>query len=483
MRTFIGIDTGTSGTKALLLGEDGTVLARATAEYSLSSPAPGWSEQSPEEWWRAAEQCLETLSKQYTGPVSGIGLTGQMHGAVFLDEHGTVVRPAILWNDQRTVQECAEIDAAVGPERVRTITRNPPLTGFQLPKILWLRKHEPEAFARVRRVLLPKDYIRFRLTGTQVADLSDASGIGALDVERRAWSTEILSALHLDRSLFPDAVESAERTGVVSSGPYGGVMVAAGGGDQAAGGVGTGAVRDGVVSVSLGTSGVVFTALTNLPAAPTEQAHTFCHATGRWHAMTVMLSCGGAVRWLRDTFYPGVSYDDITADAARVPAGADGLTFLPYLTGERSPHNDPEATGSLSGLTIRHTRAHVARAVFEGVTFGLLDGLNVLRSMGVSPAELRISGGGAKSAFWRQLLADAMGVPCVTLPSDEGPSYGAALLAGVAAGAWPTIQVACDAVVRVADRVEPNRALGDAYARAYDRYRALYPALRSWGRS
>jgi len=478
VKTLVGIDVGTSGTKALVMHDDGVVTRRATAEYPLSTPHPGWAEQDPTDWWAAVETVLGQVGG--TRDVDAIGLTGQMHGAVFLDANGDVVRPAMLWNDQRTERECAQIDEIVGASRVRAITWNPPLTGFQLPKLLWLRTHEPAAFARVRSVLLPKDYIRFKLTGERITDVADASGTGLLDIAKRTWSTEMLEALDLDPSLFPRVVESGEVAGVTRDG----VPIAAGAGDQAAAGVGTGTVRPGIVSVCLGTSGVVFTALDALPAGPTEQAQTFCHANGRWHVMAVMLSCGGAVRWLRDTMYPGVSYDDITADADSVSPGADGVTFLPYLTGERSPHNDPRATGAFCGLTVRHTRAHLARAVFEGVTYGLLDGLDVLRGTGVAPTQLRLTGGGAVSPFWRQLIADVTGTPCVTLSCDEGPGYGAALLAGVAANIWPTIADACDAVIHIHHTTEPRG--GDSasrYATAARAYRELYPHLRAWGRA
>jgi xylulokinase len=480
MPVFAGIDVGTSGVKGVLVADDGRVLGQGLAEYPLMTPHAGWAEQDPERWWSAAESVLDRLVRTYGGQPDAIGLTGQMHGAVFLDEHDQVIRPAILWNDQRTTRECALIDEVVGRDRVRAITWNPPLTGFQLPKLLWLRANEPDAFARVRRVLLPKDYLRFRLTGTYASDVSDASGTGAFDVAARQWSGALLSALDIDAGLFPSVVESACSAGATASG----IPVAGGGGDQAAAGVGTGAVRDGIVSVSLGTSGVVFTSLDQLPAAPTEQAHTFCHANGRWHAMTVMLSCGGAVRWLRDTLYPGVSYNDITAEAATVAPGAEGVTFLPYLTGERSPHNDPGATGSFSGLTVRHTRAHLARAVFEGVTYGLLDGLDVLRGMGVRPTELRVTGGGAESLFWRQLLADVTGLPCVTLVCDDGPAYGAALLAGVTAETWPDVGAACDAVIRQRETIDPrNDSSVQAYADAREQYRTLYTHLRPWRRA
>lgn len=470
MPKLLGIDVGTSGCKALLIDETGRVLRSASAEYPLSVPQPMWSEQNPADWWQGVQSCLAEIGEPNP---DAIGLTGQMHGAVFLDENDEVIRPAILWNDQRTSVECEQIDAIVGPDKVRDITRNPPLTGFQLPKILWLRNHEPENFARVRSVLLPKDYIRFMLTGDKVTEVSDASGTGIFDVARRTWSTEMMTALDLSPSLFPRCVESKEVTGKTSVG----TPVVGGGGDQAAGAVGTGAVRPGVISVSLGTSGVVFTAIDAPNYDSGGAAHTFCHANGSWHAMGVMLSCGGALRWYRDTFGGGSSYDELSAGAAKVGPGADGLTFLPYLTGERAPHNDPFARASWSGATLAHTREHFSRALFEGISFGLLDGLNLLRELGASSSQIRITSGGAKSAFWVQMLADMFETPCVTLESDEGPAMGAAILAGVGIGLWPDVGAACDGVVKIKSEFSPTNI---DYHHAYKKYRDLYLYLKSW---
>ncbi len=470
MAKLLGIDVGTSGCKVLLIDETGTVLKQASAEYPLSVPQPMWSEQNPEDWWAGVQSCLGEINEP---EVDAIGVTGQMHGAVFLDAAGEVIRPAILWNDQRTVEECADIDRIVGADRVRAITCNPPLTGFQLPKLIWLRKNEPENFARVTSLLLPKDYIRFKLTGEKVAEVSDASGTGIFDVPNRTWSTEMREALDLSPSLFPRVVESDEITGRTPNG----IPVIGGGGDQAAGAVGTGTVEPGVISVSLGTSGVVFTALSNSNYDKSGATHTFCHANRAWHGMGVMLSCGGALRWVRDTFFSGLSYDEMSALAATSPIGAQGLTFLPYLTGERCPHNDPTARGSLSGLTLAHTRADIARAVFEGLSCGLLDGLNCLRALGAETSEIRVTSGGAKSHFWVQMLADMFGAPCRSLESDEGPAMGAALLAGVGIGLWPNVATACQATIRTKSEIGPS---GADYAAVYARYRALYPALKDW---
>jgi xylulokinase len=469
MPNLLGIDVGTSGCKAILIDGDGRVLRQASAEYPLSTPRPLWSEQNPEDWWSGVQSCLQEIGEI----PDAIGVTGQMHGAVFLDERDEVIRPAILWNDQRTEAECRQIDEVVGPARVRAITCNPPLTGFQAPKLLWLRNQEPENFARVRSLLLPKDYIRFKLTGEKATDVSDASGTGLFDVPHRHWSEEMMALLDLEPRMFPVCRESFVDTGSTAQG----TPVIAGGGDQAAGAVGTGAVAPGVVSVSLGTSGVVFTALPSAEYDPAGAAHTFCHANGAWHAMSVMLSCGGALRWYRDTFCPGTSFDAIMGEAAQAPAGALGATFLPYLSGERSPHNDPRARGSLSGLTLSHERAHLSRAVVEGISFGLLDGFNLLSKLGARADEIRVTGGGAKSAFWVQLLSDLFGKPCSTLECDEGPGYGAAILAGVGLGHWSDVRSACRDVVRVEETRTPS---GVDYAESYARFGALYPSLRKW---
>jgi xylulokinase len=472
MARLLGIDIGTSGCKAVLIDETGRMLASASAEYPISTPQTLWSEQDPEDWFIGVQKCLEAIDAK----PDAIGLTGQMHGAVFLDSEDKVIRPAILWNDQRTVAECAEIDHAVGQSRVRELTGNPPLTGFQLPKILWLRNHEPEAFTRLRSVLLPKDYIRLRLTGVKAGDVSDASGTGAFDLNRRCWSREILSAVGLPESLFPSVYESDEITAKTAAG----IPVVAGGGDQAAGAVGTGAVNPNVLSISLGTSGVVFNALDEPRVDPNGAVHTFCHANRGWHAMGVMLSCGGAVRWLRDTLYPETNYDAITAQAEQSVPGCRGLTFLPYLTGERTPHNDPLARAAWAGLTLAHTRADLARAVFEGVTFGLRDGFDRLRALGAPASEARVTGGGAKSRFWLQLLADVFEMPCVTLESDEGPAFGAALLAGVGIGLYADVAKACSVTIRRKDEISPSSR---DYSTQIANYRALYPSLREWSSS
>lgn len=469
MPKLLGIDVGTSGCKLILIDGEGNVLKQASAEYPLSVPKPLWSEQNPEDWWTGVQKCLAEIGEM----PDAIGVTGQMHGAVFLDENDQVIRPAILWNDQRTEAECRQIDEVVGAARVRAITCNPPLTGFQAPKLLWLRNNEPENFAKVRSILLPKDYIRFRLTGEKATEVSDASGTGLFDVAHRHWSEEMIALLDLDSKIFPRCVESSVETGSTPEG----IPVVGGGGDQAAGAVGTGAVAKGVVSVSLGTSGVVFTSIDTPNYDPNGAAHTFAHANGAWHAMSVMLSCGGALRWLRDTVFPGHDYSEIMAAAESVPLGSEGATFLPYLSGERSPHNDPRARGGWSGLTLGHTRAHLARSVVEGVSFGLRDGFGLLADLGASAGEIRVTSGGAKSAFWVQMLADLFGKPCCTLECDEGPAYGAAILAGVGIGHWDNVEAACQGVIKVRRTFEPGTA---DYSEAYARFRSLYPATRDW---
>lgn len=469
----MGLDIGTTSAKAIVVDERGRVLQSATRGYPLSMPQPGWCEQDPEDWWRAARECIEELAP--TRP-DAIGLTGQMHGSVFLDGEGGVIRPAILWNDQRTAAECDWLLGHLGRERILSTTCNPPMTGFQIGKILWLRAHEPGAFDRVRKVLLPKDFVRLRLTGELATDVTDASGTGVFDVPNRRWSDAMLGALQLPPSFFPVAYESPMRTGVTASTTAlpAGLPVAAGAGDQAAGAVGVGAVAPGVISVSLGTSGVVFAPLTEPSYDPKGTVHTFCHASGAWHAMSVMLSCGGALEWFRGAIMPDASLADLDALAREAPAGADGLTFLPYLAGERSPHADPNVRGAFVGLSLAHRRAHLARAVLEGVTFGLADGLNALQTLGVSGQELRVTGGGARSDLWVELLASVTGKPCVRLGLDEGPAFGAAILAGVAIGVWPDVASATSQCVRTSQRIEPS---DEDLAPAYARFRRGYPAL------
>lgn len=471
MAKLLGIDVGTSGCKVLLIDESGRVRKSASREYQISVPHARWSEQNPDDWWHGVQECLAEIGET----PDAIGVTGQMHGSVFLDQNDEVIRPALLWNDQRTTAEVEEIERTIGLSSAMEITANPPLTGFQLPKLLWLRNHELSNYQKVRSVLLPKDYIRFKLTSEKVTEVSDASGTGLLNVGCREWSTPMMRALELDPALFPPVVESSVITGKTKEG----VPVVGGGGDQAAGAVGTGAVVPGIISVSLGTSGVVFTSIESPRYDPNGSAHTFCHANKGWHAMGVMLSCGGALKWYRDTLGNRSSYDELSDEASTIEPGSEGLTFLPYLTGERCPHNDPFARASLSGLTLGHSHAHLSRAVYEGISFGLLDCMNLLKGLGATTEEVRVTSGGAKSKFWVQMLADMFETPCLTLESDEGPAFGAAILAGVGIGIWPDVATACLATVRAREWTTPG---GPDYRDAYRRYRDLYPALLTWNR-
>ena len=496
MTAFLGIDIGTSGTKTLLVDPTGRILASAVSEYPVSNPHPGWSEQDPEDWWRATASSVQSALSQSRLPatdVAGIGLTGQMHGSVFLDADGRVLRPAILWNDQRTAEECDEITKTVGAECLIDLVSNPALTGFTAPKILWLRRHEPDLFRRCVSVLLPKDYVRFRLTGVKATEVSDASGTLLLDVRRRRWSSEMLAALDLDPSLLPECFESPEPSSAVSAeaarltGLVSGTPVVGGGGDQAAGAVGNGIVRRGVISATLGTSGVVFAFADRPQTDALGRVHTFCHAVpGKWHVMGVMLAAGGSFQWFRNNLSQtekalaaerGVDpYELLTELAAQAQPGCEGLMFLPYLTGERTPHRDPFARGGWVGLTARHTRADLVRSLLEGVTFGMRDSLEIIREMGVTVDQVRVSGGGARSAFWRQLQADIYGLPVHTINAAEGPAFGAALLAMVGTGTYESVAAACDAAIQVTGVTEPSGARA-VYDEAYPVWQQLYPRL------
>jgi xylulokinase len=474
---LVGIDVGTSAVKGLAVAPDGEVLALEEAGYPLSTPRPGWAEQDPDDWWAATEAVLERLRARVGRP-AGIGLSGQMHGLVALDSGGGVLRPAILWNDQRTAAECAEIESAVGLERLIELTGNRALPGFTAPKLLWLRRHEPETYAAIARVMLPKDYVRLRLCGEWATDVSDASGTVLLDVARRRWSAEVLEALSIDPAILPVALEGVEVSGSTADG----VAVAAGGGDQAAGAVGVGVDQPGPLSVALGTSGVVFAALDRFAADPLARVHAFCHAVpGAWHVMGVMLSAAGSLRWLRDVVAPGVGYDALVGEASAWGAGVEGLLFLPYLAGERTPHADPDARGAFVGLGLRHDRGALVRAVLEGVAFGLRDSLDLVFEVGGRPSVGRVSGGGARSSLWLSIVASALELPLERVAVDEGAAFGAALLGGVAAGVWPDVAAAVAATVRAGDVVEPVPDWVAAYAGARARYRALYPALRAAG--
>jgi xylulokinase len=453
---LVGIDVGTSGVKGVAISARGDVLATAEEGYPVSTPHVGWSEQDPADWWRAAQACLARL------PEGSIGLSGQMHGLVTLDGEQRVLRPAILWNDQRTGAECAEIEDRIGLARLIELTGNRALTGFTAPKLLWLRNHEPEVYERIRHILLPKDYVRLQLEHELAIDAADASGTLLFDVAHRRWSDEVLSALDIPHEWLPAAHESTE---------------IAGAGDQAAGALGVGIDRPGPLSVVLGTSGVVFGVLPSYGADPQARLHTFCHAApGTWHAMGVMLSAAGSLQWLRSIV--GGEYSELVDEAAQWPAGAEGATFLPYLTGERTPHADPDARASFTGLTVRHDRGALTRAVLEGVAYGLRDSLELMRSLGFEASVGRLSGGGARSDLWATIVATVLGIPLERTAVDEGAAYGAALLAGVRSGAFADAHEAVESCVRVTGRIEPNPDWVQAYDEEYDRFRALYPALR-----
>ncbi len=475
MTAVVGLDVGTSGVKGIALDEDGTILARAESNYGLLTPHPGWAEQDPETWWTATQEVLEVLRRE-AGPPAGIGLSGQMHGLVALDASDAVIRPAILWNDQRTAAECDEIVERVGGlHRLVELTGNRALTGFTAPKLLWLRNHEPERFARIAHVMLPKDYVRLRLTGERATDVADASGTLLLDVAGREWSAQMTEALELDPAWLPPALECAQASGGTAEG----VVVAAGAGDQAAGALGVGIDGPGPASVVLGTSGVVFAGLERYAADPEARVHVFCHAVpGAWHAMGVILSAAGSLQWLRDVAAPGTGFDALVAEAEAWAPGAGGATFLPYLAGERTPHADPDARGSFTGLGLHHDRGALVRAVLEGVAFGLRDALDLLHATGARPAVGRASGGGARSELWLRIVASVLELPLERTAADEGAAFGAALLGGVAAGVWSDPSEAVRAAVRPTGTVDPDPAWSAVYRDLHAHYTALYPALR-----
>src|SRR5581483_1029743 len=478
MSALLGLDVGTTGARAMAIDAEGTVLASASEGYPLATPHPGWSEQDPEDWWRASVSVLAQVAAQLREPPAALGLTGQMHGSVFLDEREAVIRPALLWNDQRTAAQCDEITRAVGAERLIEITGNPAITGFQAPKILWLRDEEPRSYARVRHVLLPKDYVRLRLTGERATDASDASGTLLLDLRRRVWSDDILRALDIDRAWLPSLHEGPDLAGRVTATDAGlprGLPVAAGGGDNAAAAVGTGIVRAGVMSCSIGTSGVLFAHSDQPRIEPHGRLHAFCHAVpGAYHLMGVTLAAGGSLRWWRDVLGGDSDYEELAAAAAKVPAGSEGLVFLPYLSGERTPHLDASARGAFFGLTARHTRAHLTRAVMEGVAYSLADSLDLMAALGVSADEIRATGGGARSAAWRQILADVLDRPVHRTTVEEGPAYGAALLAGVTAGVFGDVEDAASRVRLASSAETPDPERHARYAEQRHVYRRLY---------
>ncbi len=495
---LLGIDIGTSGTKTILIDPVGRVLARATAEYPLYTPQAQWSEQEPDDWWQAVCATVQSVLQQSEVPpqhIVGIGLSGQMHGSVFLDENNRVIRRALLWNDQRTAEECKWITSTVGAENVVNYISNPVLTGFTAGKIVWLRNHEPHHYARVKKVLLPKDYIRYKLTGEFATEVSDASGTALFDVKKRRWSEEMLHAIGVPLQWMPACYESPEISGRISeqaaalTGLHPGTPVAGGGGDQAAGAVGNGIVEPGVVSSTVGTSGVVFAYSAEPVVDPQLRLHTFCHAVpGAWHLMGVMLSAGGTLQWYRDTFCqmekaiaPSLGkdpYELICAEAAQAPECCEGMILLPYLTGERTPYPNPNARGVLFGITRRTNRSHTARAVLEGVAYGLRDSFEILTEMKVPITQVRTSGGGGRSKIWRQILSDVTGHAHSVINVDEGPALGVALLAGVGTGLYATVAEACNAAIQITDTLLPCNLSHAAYTRQYGLYKTLYQHLK-----
>lgn len=497
MKVFLGIDLGTSAVKCILVGDDGNVKASHSVEYPLSQPHPGWAEQNPEDWWQGTARCVKELMERAglePASVQGIGLSGQMHGSVFLDDELNVIRPALLWCDQRTGPQCEAIEQTIGAERLGELTGNKALTGFTAPKILWVRDHEPEQYKRIAHVMLPKDYVRLKMTGAFGMDMADASGTLLLNVAERRWSDEVLQLLGIPMEWMPPLFESNQVAGQLKAdiaaqlGLTADVPVVAGGGDQACGAVGVGVVESGIASVALGTSGVVFVHDDSYQADEERRLHSFCHGVpGKWHRMGVMLSAGGAFQWWKNHFaYEEIEkakaqgrdpYEFLTALAETAPLGSEGLLFLPYLTGERTPHPDPDARGGFIGLNLRHGKAHLTRAVLEGITFGLRDSLELMKESGVSVSELRVNGGGARSPFWRQMIADIFGYPVVTVNSTDGPAYGAAVMAASAV-LDEEIPSLCKRWISVVTRTEPNPTAQAAYEAYYSIYRTLYGTLK-----
>jgi xylulokinase len=485
--SFLGLDIGTGGSRAVVIDERGKVLASETvAHTNFAAPQPGWAEQEPEDWWRASKRAIQgVLQVVKAEEITALSFSGQMHGSVFLDKHDKTLRPALLWCDQRTEKQCQEITKKIGKERLITLVCNPAVTGLTLPKLLWVRETEPEIWKRITTVLLPKDYIRLKLSGDKASDVADSSGTLMFDVENRRWSDEMLDALQIDKSLMPKAYESIEVTGTVSqtaaddTGLKVGTIIVAGAGDNAAGAIGMGITKPGLLSATIGTSGVVFGVTEKAALDAHGRIHTFCHAIpNRWHNTGVTLSAGLSLNWFRANFGEGKNFDELGGEAAKIRSGSDGAIWLPYLMGERTPYLDPNARAAFIGLTASHTRAHLTRAVMEGVAFSLRDCLEIFKQCGVKVSSIRLGGGGAKSKIWRQIQADVYGIKVDVLEADEGAAFGAAILAGVGSGAWKTVDEACEKTVRVAETVEPKADSVEILNRNYQAYKLLYAALR-----
>ena len=487
---FLGMDVGTGGTRAVVVDETGKLIAGASSEHAPFKTAhPGWAEQDPEDWWRAAQESIRgalAAAPEPRQPIAAIGLTGQMHGAVMLDENGAVLRPALIWCDTRTQSECDWLTEKIGYERLIELTCNPALPNFTVTKILWVKEHQPEIFAKIRHILCPKDYVRYRLTGEFAIDVQEASGTLLFDVTHRRWSMEVAEAAGIPESWLPKVYESPEvcaRISEVASGLTGlsaGTPVVAGAGDQGAGAVGMGILQPGSVSATIGTSGVVFAATAAPTKDPKGRLHTFCHAVpGLWHVMGVTQSAGLSFRWLKETFFAGQNYDELTAAAANIPAGSEGLEWAPYLLGERTPHLDPQVRAALAGISTIHTGAHFVRAVLEGVAYSLNDTFTLFDELGIPVSGIRLGGGGAKGPLWRKIQAGIYGHAVEVLTAEEGGAFGCALMAGVGAGHWANLDEACAQAIEVASRIEPDEADLAAYKTGYEKWRKLYPALKT----
>ena len=493
---FIGIDVGTSSVKALLVDESGVVVKKATPEYDFSTPKSLWAEANPSDWWEATQNAIKTLLVNVdSSQIGGIGLTGQMHGMVVLDKGGNVLRPCIMWNDQRSHVECNEITNRIGREKILEITGNPVLPGFTAPKILWTQKNEPEVFSAIKKILLPKDYIRFKLTGEFFSDVSDASGTSLLDIEKRSWAKEIFQAMEWPLSWMPEVTESTEASSKISeesaqlTGLQAGTPVVAGGGDCAAQAVGSGIVEEGKISVTLGTSGVVFAQSDSYKVEPNGKLHAFCHAVpGKWHLMGVMLSAAGSFQWYKNEFGQDEqriedeggpnAYELLTDGASEIKAGSEGLFFLPYLSGERTPHPDPYAKGCFIGMSLRHTKKHLTRSVLEGVSYGLNDSLSLMKGLGINPNETILTGGGAQSVLWKQMLADIFSTECSLVNAVEGAAYGAAILASVGVGRYSSVPEACNSWIQKTESIKPGPEQ-DIYRKYYPVFQSLYPSLKA----
>ena len=485
---FLGMDVGTGGTRAVIVDSDGKLIAGASSEHAqFRTEHPGWAEQDPEDWWRAAQEAIRlalAAAPDPREPIAAIGLTGQMHGAVMLDENGAVLRPALIWCDTRTQPECDWLTEKIGYDRLIELTCNPALPNFTLTKLLWVKTHQPEIFAKIRHVMCPKDYVRYRLTGEFAIDVQEASGTLLLDVTHRRWSSEVAEAAGIPESWLPKVYESPEVCARISEGAsaltglVAGTPVVAGAGDQGAGAVGMGILQPGSVSATIGTSGVVFAATAQPTKDPRGRLHTFCHAVpGVWHVMGVTQSAGLSLRWLKETFFPGLEYEALTYGAAKVAACSEGLEWAPYLLGERTPHLDPEVRAGFAGISTVHTAAHFVRATLEGVAYSLQDTFSLFAELGIPVAVIRLGGGGARGALWRKIQAGVYGHAVEILTAEEGGAFGAALLAGVGAGHWANLDQACGVAIEVAQTIEPDAAA--AYVDGYAHWRKLYPALHS----